>query len=91
MVSEYFVYILECKDGSYYTGFAKNLLERMEKHKLGKGSKYVRAKGFKKLRYYEKYSEERLALKRENEIKKLNKKDKEILVETFGKSFIKNL
>jgi len=80
MTKEYFVYILECKNGSFYTGFTINLIERMEKHKSGKGAKYVRAKGFKKLLYSEKYLDESLARKRENEIKSLDREGKEILI-----------
>jgi putative endonuclease len=84
---EFFVYILECKDGSYYTGFAKDLKGRMEKHKSGKGSKYVRAKGFKGLVYFESYLDGSKALKREFEIKKLDRIGKEILIRGFDEDF----
>ena len=40
------VYLLECLDGSYYTGVTNDLRKRMNAHKSGKGSKYVRRKGF---------------------------------------------
>ena len=40
------VYILECLDGSYYTGITNNIEKRMNAHKSGKGSKYIKAKGF---------------------------------------------
>ena len=45
----WFVYILECQDGSFYTGVTNDLNKRMKSHAEGKGSKYVKAKGFKKL------------------------------------------
>ncbi len=45
----WFVYILECKDGSFYTGVTKDLNKRMKAHIEGKGSKYVHRKGFKRL------------------------------------------
>ena len=79
----FFVYILECLDGSYYTGYTKNLLERMTDHKMGKGSKYVRSKGFKRLIYFETHVDKSSAVKRENEIKKAGKIYKEILVRNF--------
>ena len=43
------VYILECLDGSYYTGVTNNLEKRIKAHKSGKGSKYVRGRGFSHL------------------------------------------
>lgn len=45
----WFVYILECSDGSYYTGVTNDVEKRMKIHKSGKGSKYVRTKGFRHL------------------------------------------
>lgn len=70
-----YVYILECEDGSFYTGVAKDLAKRMANH--GKGSKYTRAKIPKQLVYVE---ESETALKREAEIKKLSRQNKEELV-----------
>ena len=49
MKQQWYVYILECQDGSYYTGVTTNVDSRMEAHAEGKGSKYVCKKGFKKL------------------------------------------
>ena len=43
---EWHVYILECKDGSYYTGVSNDVEKRMNVHKSGKGSKYVKRHGF---------------------------------------------
>ncbi len=43
------VYILECLDGSYYTGVTNDVEKRMKAHKSRKGSKYVARKGFKYL------------------------------------------
>lgn len=40
------VYILQCCDGSYYTGVTNDVEKRMKTHKSGKGSKYVRLRGF---------------------------------------------
>ena len=49
MKKKWFVYILECKDGTYYTGISNDVEKRMEAHQNGKGSKYVYQKGFGKL------------------------------------------
>ncbi|PIN93407.1 hypothetical protein COU54_03345 [Candidatus Pacearchaeota archaeon CG10_big_fil_rev_8_21_14_0_10_31_24] len=43
------VYLLECKNNSVYTGITNDLNTRMLKHQTGKGSKYVKSNGFKKL------------------------------------------
>lgn len=72
----HYVYMLECCDGSYYTGYTINLDERMKKHKEGKGSKYVKAKGYKKLVYYEEYPDKITAMKREYELKKSSRAHK---------------
>ena len=47
----HYVYMVECWNGAYYTGYTIDLEKRMKKHKAGKGSKYVKSKGFKKLAY----------------------------------------
>lgn len=70
------VYILECQDGSYYTGIAKNVQERMKQHKKGNGSKYVASKGFKKLLYSFKAKNRSQASKYEYNIKQLKKYEK---------------
>ena len=72
----WFVYILECSDGSYYTGITNNLEKRMKSHKSGKGSKYVRAKGFNQLLDSKKYTTKSEALKVEYRIKQISKNKK---------------
>lgn len=72
----WFVYILECLDGSFYTGITNDLEKRMTAHKNGTGSKYVRAKGFKQLISSKKYLTKSEALKVEYKIKKLSKNEK---------------
>lgn len=49
MEKQWYVYILECQDNSFYTGVTNNINLRMKSHAEGKGSKYVYNKGFKKL------------------------------------------
>ena len=83
MVKNFFIYIIECEDDSYYTGYTNDLVKRFETHKLGKGAKYTRAKKAKKLIYFEKHLSKEEAMKREYEIKMLKREDKEKLVDSF--------
>lgn len=72
----WFVYLLECLDGSYYTGVTNNIEERMSKHEKGSGSKYVKSKGFKKLLCFKKCENKSEACKHEYDIKQLPKYEK---------------
>jgi len=75
----YYIYILQCSDGSLYTGITNNLDRRMKMHTEGKGSKYVRAKLPFSLVYKEKVENKSSALKREIEIKKMDRVSKLLL------------
>jgi len=70
------VYLLECSDGSYYTGITNNLNKRMKMHASGKGSKYVRARGFRGLIAFLNCKNKSEAMKTEYRIKQLSKKEK---------------
>tara|TARA_B100000315_G_C14444661_1_gene526276 strand:- start:608 stop:862 length:255 start_codon:yes stop_codon:yes gene_type:complete len=72
----WFVYILECGDGSYYTGISKDVDKRMNAHTEGKGSKYVYQKGFRKLLFAKPCGSKSDACKAEYEIKKLPRRQK---------------
>lgn len=74
-----YVYIIECSDGTLYTGWTNNLEKRISMHSSGLGAKYTRGRGPVQLRYYEEFEDKKDALKREYEIKKLPKKKKELL------------
>ena len=65
----HFIYILESKDGRYYVGYTTNIKRRMEQHRAGKGAKFTRGFGFKKLLYRESLLTKSVALKREAELK----------------------
>ena len=67
----YFVYIIECRDTSLYTGITTDLARRLDEHKHGIGSNYTRSRGAVKIVYSEKRRTRSLALKREAEIKRL--------------------
>ena len=72
----WYVYILECFDESLYTGITNDLEKRMQTHKSGKGSKYVRAKRFKKILHAITTEDKSTALKTEYKIKQLECNDK---------------
>ena len=72
----WFVYILECKDGSYYTGTTNNIEKRMKAHVSNLGSKYVRQKGFKHLIATKLCKDRSDACKAEYWIKQLPKNEK---------------
>ncbi|MFY9284010.1 MAG: GIY-YIG nuclease family protein [Miniphocaeibacter sp.] len=71
-----YVYILECKDGSLYTGWTTDLNKRLETHNKGLGAKYTRGRIPVKLVYYESFNNKGDALKREIKIKKLTRNKK---------------
>ena len=72
----WFVYILECNDKTLYIGITDDLVRRLRAHKEGKGGRYTRSRGAKRILYQEKYSTRGKALRREAEIKSLPRKKK---------------
>jgi putative endonuclease len=84
-MSNYFVYILLCKDQSLYTGYTVDIHRRMENHHQGKGAKYTRGRGPFQLVHLESFDDKSVAMRREAEIKKLDKAAKINLIEK-GKS-----
>lgn len=80
MSNEWYVYILLCGDGSYYTGITTDVQKRLETHKKGKGAKYTRGRGPLSLLYVETLANKSEALKREHVIKQLTKKKKTDLI-----------
>lgn len=75
----YFVYMLLCADGSYYTGITDNLAKRWTAHLSGKGAKYTRSHKPVKLVYQEELADRGKALKREHELKQLTHSQKATL------------
>jgi len=76
-----YVYILRCSDNSLYTGWTNNLDKRIKTHSEGKGAKYTRARLPVELVYFEEFEDKISAMKREYEIKKLNRGEKIKLIE----------
>ncbi len=77
----YFVYILECADGTLYTGITTDTERRFLEHKDGKGGHYTRAHKPVKILYTEEHENRSSALKREAEIKKMPLAEKTELVQ----------
>lgn len=69
--NNWYVYILQCNNNSLYTGVTNNLIKRMKIHEAGKGSKYVKAKGFKQLLKFKQCENKSDAHKTEYQIKQL--------------------
>jgi len=72
----FYVYILLCRDGSFYTGYTKNLGERTRLHESGKGARYTRMHKPKRVAYVELFESRAKAMKREKAIKKLSHQQK---------------
>ncbi len=79
-MKKYYTYILECSDGSFYTGYTDDLEARVDCHNSGKGAKYTRGRLPVKLVYYECFDTKSEAMSREYMIKKLTRRRKEELV-----------
>jgi len=80
--SNWYVYLVRCRDDSLYTGIAKSPEKRVDEHNSDNqlGAKYTRARRPVKLVYQEGLTSRSLAAKRESEIKRLTKRQKELLV-----------
>ena len=76
MEKQWYVYILECGDGSFYTGVTNDIDARMKAHAEGKGSKYVYQKGFGKLLRVKECKDKSDACKCEYAIRQLKKNEK---------------
>ena len=77
---EWCVYMLLCSDNTIYTGITNDLKKRFENHISGKGAKYLRGRKPLEIVYKENFKNRSMATLREMEIKKLNRREKEILI-----------
>ncbi|WP_054668905.1 GIY-YIG nuclease family protein [Lentilactobacillus senioris] len=74
--NNYYMYVIECLDGSLYTGYSTDVLRRFKQHASGKGAKYTKAHPPKRLIYYEQFDNQHAALHAEAEFKKKSRKQK---------------
>lgn len=80
----FFVYMLECADGTYYIGSTNNLEKRLHEHNHSKnGAHYTKIRRPVVLKYFETAASLSEARKREAELKRLSRKEKEILLQGF--------
>ena len=77
----FYCYILECSDGTYYTGWTTDLQRRVSQHNKGVGARYTRMRRPVKLVYVEPLPDKKTAMKRELKIKKMGRVGKSRLVE----------
>jgi len=80
-VSVHWVYVIECADGSFYTGYTTDVERRVREHDRGEGAKYTRGRTPVELVYKEQFESQSAAMSREYEIKQLSRREKERLVE----------
>jgi putative endonuclease len=76
----HYVYVLECADDSYYTGYTTDVERRVAEHDAGEGAKYTRGRTPVDLVHVETYETRSAAMRREHEIKSLSRRAKDSLV-----------
>ena len=76
-----YTYIVECRDGSLYTGWTTDLKKRISVHNAGKGAKYTKSRRPVKLVYWEELETKEEAMKREYAIKHMSRTAKLKLIE----------
>ena len=77
----YYCYIVECNDGTYYTGWSTDPVRRTRQHNQGKGAKYTRQHAPVRLVYVETQPDRSTAMRRELAIKKMNRGQKNRLIQ----------
>lgn len=73
---KYYVYILFCADGTYYTGWTTDVNKRLAIHNKGNGAKYTRGRLPVRLLWFDSFSSKSEAMKKEYAIKQLSKNGK---------------
>ena len=76
----HYVYVLQCADGSLYTGWTTNVPRRVKTHNRGKGAKYTRSRLPVTIQRIEVYETKSEALRREREIKHMSRQQKQQLI-----------
>lgn len=80
----FFCYIIECSDGTYYTGWTTDPTRREKQHNAGTGARYTRIRRPVKMVYIEEQPDKITALKRELAIKRMHRNKKTGLIESFS-------
>ena len=85
-----YTYILECKDGTFYTGWTNNFEKRLKDHNAGKGAKYTKARLPVTLVYHEEFQTKEEAMRREYAIKHMTRTKKSKLISEYRKIITEN-
>ena len=78
----YFCYLLECSDGTFYTGWTTDPQRRETEHNAGRGARYTRSRRPVRLVYVEAQRDRSAALRREHALRKLSHAQKQALIES---------
>jgi putative endonuclease len=90
-VKKHYAYFLRCGDGSLYAGYTDDLKRRLKAHQAGQGGRYTRSHLPVRMVYWEAFRTKRQAMRREWEMKKMKKADKEGLTRRHGDAAIRRL
>jgi putative endonuclease len=82
-VAAYYCYILECRDGTFYTGWTTDPQRRFRQHATGRGARYTRAHAPVRLVYVESQPNRGDAMRRENALKAMSRARKQVLIDAF--------
>lgn len=85
-----YTYIVECADGTYYTGWTNDLDKRIRAHNNKKGAKYTKYRVPVRLLYFEEFETKEEAMSREYAIKHMTRKKKEQLIFNNGNKRIRD-
>ncbi|MFB9805545.1 GIY-YIG nuclease family protein [Haladaptatus pallidirubidus] len=80
-MTTHWVYVIECNDGSFYTGYTTDVERRVAEHDTGEGAKYTRGRTPVELIHTERFDSKSAAMSREYEIKQLSRAQKEKVVD----------
>jgi len=80
----WYLYIVECRDGTFYTGITTDIKKRIDAHNSGRGAKYTRGRGPVKLMHLRRYTDRSAASKSEHKIKKLKRGKKLRIISDFA-------
>ncbi|MGE5577109.1 MAG: GIY-YIG nuclease family protein [Syntrophothermus sp.] len=85
-MGKHYVYIVRCRDGTFYAGYAVDLAKRVAQHNAGKGAKYTRGRRPVVLVYWEEFSSRSEAQRREKALQKRDRAEKARLVAAFAQT-----
>ena len=81
--AHFWVYVVKCRDGTYYTGSTNDLEARLKLHNTGDGAKYLRGRGPVNLVYAKEYRYYKNVLRAERYLKRQTRRYKEELINSY--------